>query len=110
MDDQLRSFSCAPRFWWVSPSSDPSEHRREPSPPIQLATALIGWVLQGGVLISAAIMLVGLLCFHPTGWLSPGACWPFFPWSQLISDPGSVSSQESLHWPPLADLPLLFCA
>nr|WP_201384027.1 TSUP family transporter [Ktedonobacter sp. SOSP1-85] len=53
--------------------SDPSEHQQEPVPyPYAWATALIGGVLQGGVLISAAVMLVGIILL-PTrpGGLSP---------------------------------------
>ena len=52
------------------------------------ATALIGWVLQGGVLVSAAVMLVGmaLLPTRPGG-LSPQRLLVFpFTWSQLVAD------------------------
>ena len=42
--------------------SDPSAPRQKPAPhPYAWATALIGWMLQGGVLLSAAVMLVGII-------------------------------------------------
>src|SRR5258707_247927 len=69
--------------------SDPSERQPEPEPHLYAwATALIGWVLQGGVLLSAAVMLVGIVLL-PTrpGGLSPECLLVFpFTWSQLISD------------------------
>src|SRR5260370_23722035 len=69
--------------------SDPSEHRRKPAPhPYGWATALIGWVLQGGVVISAAVMLVGIILL-PTrpGGLTPERFLVFpFTWSALVAD------------------------
>src|SRR5258708_30829069 len=87
---RLRSFFSAHHGSGGShQGSDPSEHRQEPEPsPYNWATVLIGWVLQGGVLISAAVMLVGiaLLPTRPGG-LSPERLLAFpFTWSQLISD------------------------
>ncbi len=87
---RLRSFFSAHHGSGGShQGSDPSERRQEPEPsPYNWATALIGWVLQGGVLISAAVMLVGiaLLPTRPGG-LSPERLLVFpFTWSQLISD------------------------
>jgi uncharacterized membrane protein YfcA/uncharacterized membrane protein len=52
------------------------------------ATDLIGWVLQGGVLLSAAVILLGL-CLLPTrpGGISPQRLLVFpFTWSALVAD------------------------
>jgi uncharacterized membrane protein YfcA/uncharacterized membrane protein len=87
---QLRSLFSAHHVSGGSyTGSDPSERKPEPaSSPDSWATALIGWVLQGGVLVSAAVMLVGmaLLPTRPGG-LSPERLLVFpFTWSQLVAD------------------------
>lgn len=87
---RLRSFFSAHHVSGGShQGSDPSERKPEPVPsPYHWATALIGWVLQGGVLVSAAVMLVGiaLLPTRPGG-LSPQRLLVFpFTWSQLLAD------------------------
>lgn len=63
MIQHLRSFFSAHHVsGGDQQGSDPSEHQQEPAPyPYGWATALIGWVLQGGVLISAAVMLIGII-------------------------------------------------
>lgn len=76
--------------------SDPSEHQQKPAPhPYAWATALIGWVLQGGVLISAAVMLVGIILL-PTrpGGLTPERLLAFpFTWSALVADLAQLRPQ-----------------
>ncbi|HLI69675.1 MAG TPA: TSUP family transporter [Ktedonobacteraceae bacterium] len=64
-----------------------SELPGRPSTP-EWAIALIGWVLQGGVLLSAAIIVVGMLLL-PTrpGGISPARLLVFpFTWSQLAGE------------------------
>jgi uncharacterized membrane protein YfcA/uncharacterized membrane protein len=70
------------------PTNHP-ERKQEPSPhTYEWAAALIGWVLQGGVLLSAIIILIGIILL-PTrpGGLSPQRLLTFpFTWSQLIQE------------------------
>lgn len=69
--------------------SEVPEHPRRPEPDqYAWATALIGWVLQGGVFLSAFVILVGVLLL-PTrpGGLSPQRLLVFpFTWSALVTD------------------------
>src|ERR1700686_3803943 len=86
---RLRSFFSAHHVSGGSHQGSGPECKPEPVPsPYNWATALIGWVLQGGVLISAAVMLVGiaLLPTRPGGF-SPARLLVFpFTWSQLVAD------------------------
>src|SRR5579859_1304774 len=70
-------------------NEDRSENGLKPSSKQnEWATALIGWVLQGGVLLSAVVILLGV-CLLPTrpGGLSPQRLLVFpFTWSQLATD------------------------
>src|SRR5579875_2746567 len=78
----------------AQPGSSPSHQENamselpgRPSTP-EWAIALIGWVLQGGVLLSAAIIVVGMLLL-PTrpGGISPARLLVFpFTWSQLAGE------------------------
>jgi uncharacterized membrane protein YfcA len=68
-------------------NTNPPEHQQEPHP-YAWATALIGWVLQGGVLLSALVILLGILLL-PTrpGGLTASRLLVFpFTWSALVSD------------------------
>ena len=76
--------------------SNPSEHWQKPAPhSYEWATALIGWVLQGGVLSSAAVILVGIILL-PTrpGGLAPERLLVFpFTWSALVADLAQLRPQ-----------------
>jgi uncharacterized membrane protein YfcA/uncharacterized membrane protein len=66
----------------------PANKLKPSSDKYEWATALIGWVLQGGVLLSATVILLGL-CLLPTrpGGISPQRLLVFpFTWSQLATD------------------------
>lgn len=77
-------------------SAGTSEHGQKPeSNPYAWATPLIGWVLQGGVFLSAAVILTGVLLL-PTrpGGLSPQRLLMFpFTWSALVADLTQVRPQ-----------------
>jgi uncharacterized membrane protein YfcA/uncharacterized membrane protein len=86
---RLRAFfSAHPVAGGHSQGSDPSAPRQKPaSQDSAWATALIGWVLQGGVLLSAMVMLMGIILL-PTrpGGLSPERLLVFpFTWSALVA-------------------------
>jgi uncharacterized protein len=67
----------------------------DPKKPIQVkeyTSRIIGWILRGGVILSATIILIGLLLLllHPGGILGPGVSLGVFPhtlgqvWSGLL--------------------------